>query len=281
MGVADKCVLWTADSREMAPAALLERLGGRQARFIHIDGEHSRAALTKDLELSTAVLQPGGILVLDDMLHPGYPTLPILQGHDQPGPHHRNCYRCGATDHISGDPACQAGPLDGWKGAPAAWKARFGPGKGKGNRQVKGKGRGKGAPKGKGKGSSYQRNLGARPALEPDTSNGICHNWARGNGYCKYGPNCNFKHEGPQGGGKRKDPFTSLLTSGNAKKARKKMVSLLINDFKESLSKDGSEPLGDKGTTDEKPEREDDTIYRLLRGAPTLIVVRSKGEALW
>jgi hypothetical protein len=57
------------------------------------------------------------------------------------------------------------------------------------------------------------------------------------------------------------------------------MVSLLINDFKESLSKDGSEPLGDKGTTDEKPEHEDDTIYRLLRGAPTLIVVRSKGEA--
>jgi hypothetical protein len=72
------------------------------------------------------------------------------------------------------------------------------------------------------------------------SSSGICHNWARGNGYCKYGPNCNFKHEGPQGGGKRKDPFTSLLTSGNSKKARKKIVSLLINDFKESMSQDGS-----------------------------------------
>jgi hypothetical protein len=57
------------------------------------------------------------------------------------------------------------------------------------------------------------------------------------------------------------------------------MVSLLINDFKESLSQDGSEPLGDKGATVEKPEPEDDTIYRLLRGAPTLIVVRSKIEA--
>ncbi len=53
--------------------------------------------------------------------HPGYPTLPILQRHDQPGPHHRTCYRCGETDYISGDPACKAGPLDIWKGASAVW----------------------------------------------------------------------------------------------------------------------------------------------------------------
>ena len=78
MGVADEQrVLWTADSREMKPEDLLARLEGQRARFIHIDGEHSRLALTKDLELSTAVLQPGGLLVLDDMLHPGYPTLMV------------------------------------------------------------------------------------------------------------------------------------------------------------------------------------------------------------
>ena len=44
---------------------------------MHIDGEHSRAALSKDLELATAVLDPAGVIVLDDMLHPGYPTLMV------------------------------------------------------------------------------------------------------------------------------------------------------------------------------------------------------------
>jgi hypothetical protein len=33
--------------------------------------------LTKDLELATAVLAPEGVMVLDDMLHPGYPTLAV------------------------------------------------------------------------------------------------------------------------------------------------------------------------------------------------------------
>ena len=60
-----------------SPAELLAKLGGRRPRFIHIDGEHSRAALTKDLELATAVLAPAGVIVLDDMLHPGYPTLMV------------------------------------------------------------------------------------------------------------------------------------------------------------------------------------------------------------
>ncbi len=86
---------------------------------------------------------------------------------------------------------------------------------------------------------------------------------------------CNFKHEGPQGGGKRKDPFTSLLTSGNSKKARKNIVSLLINDFKESLSQDGSETQKNQRGEEKKPDADDDNVYRLLRGAPTLIVARS------
>jgi predicted O-methyltransferase YrrM len=78
MGVAEnRRLLWTADSRDMEPAELLAKLDGQRVRFIHIDGEHSRAALTKDLELATAVLQPGGVIVLDDMLHPGYPTLMV------------------------------------------------------------------------------------------------------------------------------------------------------------------------------------------------------------
>jgi predicted O-methyltransferase YrrM len=65
-----------ADSREMTPDALLAASEGR-IRLFHIDGEHSRAALTRDLALATAVLAEGGVIILDDMLHPGYPTLMV------------------------------------------------------------------------------------------------------------------------------------------------------------------------------------------------------------
>jgi predicted O-methyltransferase YrrM len=93
-GVApDRRIAWKADSRTMQPAELIERLGGRRVRFFHIDGEHSRAALTKDLELATAVLAPGGLVVLDDMLHPGYPTL-MVAVHDYLRRHSHMCVLC-------------------------------------------------------------------------------------------------------------------------------------------------------------------------------------------
>lgn len=65
------------DAGAMAPADLLAKAGGVPLRFIHIDGEHSRAALGRDLALATACLAEGGLIVLDDMLHPGYPTLMV------------------------------------------------------------------------------------------------------------------------------------------------------------------------------------------------------------
>jgi predicted O-methyltransferase YrrM len=93
-GVADdRRIVWKADSRTMAPAELLARLGGRRPRFVHIDGEHSRSALTKDLELATAVLAPEGVIVLDDMLHPGYPTL-MVAVHEYLGRHPEMCVLC-------------------------------------------------------------------------------------------------------------------------------------------------------------------------------------------
>ena len=72
-----KRITWKADSRTMKPEDLLAKLGGQKVRFFHVDGEHSRHALTRDLELATAVLAPEGLIVLDDMLHPGYPTLMV------------------------------------------------------------------------------------------------------------------------------------------------------------------------------------------------------------
>jgi hypothetical protein len=65
---------WQADSRALSAAALRDRLA-RPARFFHIDGEHSVTGLTSDLELAHAVLHEAGVIALDDMLHPGYPTL--------------------------------------------------------------------------------------------------------------------------------------------------------------------------------------------------------------
>ncbi len=46
------------------------------------------------------------------------PVLPILNGHEQPGPHQKRCYNCGLTGYIGSDPACKAGPTDVWKGPP-------------------------------------------------------------------------------------------------------------------------------------------------------------------
>lgn len=74
---AERRITWKIDSRTTTPESLLAKVGGERVRLFHIDGEHSRAALTRDLELATAVIGEGGVLVLDDMLHPGYPTLMV------------------------------------------------------------------------------------------------------------------------------------------------------------------------------------------------------------
>lgn len=74
---AEKRITWRADSRSMTPDDLLAKLDGQRVRLFHVDGEHSRHALTRDLELATSVLAEGGVIVLDDMLHPGYPTLMV------------------------------------------------------------------------------------------------------------------------------------------------------------------------------------------------------------
>jgi hypothetical protein len=86
----ERRITWKADSRTMRPQELFDKLGGRRVRFFHVDGEHSRSALTKDLELATAVLAPEGVIVLDDMLHPGYPTL-MVAVHEYLGRHPEMC----------------------------------------------------------------------------------------------------------------------------------------------------------------------------------------------
>jgi hypothetical protein len=66
---------WKAHSGQMSADDLRVRLRSPSVRFFHIDGEHEYASLSADLELAHAVLHPSGIIAIDDMLHPGYPTL--------------------------------------------------------------------------------------------------------------------------------------------------------------------------------------------------------------
>jgi predicted O-methyltransferase YrrM len=71
----DRFVAWKASTADMQVADLQRKLAGQPARFIHIDGEHSYDNLKKELALAHAVLHSRGVICVDDMLHPGYPTL--------------------------------------------------------------------------------------------------------------------------------------------------------------------------------------------------------------
>jgi Methyltransferase domain len=71
-----KRVTLKADSTTLK-AADLTGLAGGPLRFIHVDSEHNDATLTSDMELALASLAPRGLMLLDDMLHPGYPTLAL------------------------------------------------------------------------------------------------------------------------------------------------------------------------------------------------------------
>jgi hypothetical protein len=73
----DRAIVLKADSRKLKPDELLGHASGKRIRFFHIDGEHTPDHLSKDLALAHATLDPRGVICLDDMLHPGYPTLAL------------------------------------------------------------------------------------------------------------------------------------------------------------------------------------------------------------
>jgi hypothetical protein len=71
----DRFLAWKTDSLTITTDALRDKLGGRAVRFFHVDGDHYYQSLSSDLELAHAVLHPNGVICVDDMLHPEYPTL--------------------------------------------------------------------------------------------------------------------------------------------------------------------------------------------------------------
>jgi hypothetical protein len=100
--------------------------------------------------------------------HPraGVPSMPILDGHAQPGPDQKRCYGCGGLGHVRGDPKCKAAHGSVWKGAPEGFKRRMEAGAHNLKPNKKG---------GKGKGGTTQRNAGKKKA-DVDMSKLPCHN---------------------------------------------------------------------------------------------------------
>jgi hypothetical protein len=72
----DRRITWKVDSANVTPEQVMERAGG-PVRLFHVDGEHTRPVLARDLELATAAIAPGGLIVLDDIQHPSYPLLMV------------------------------------------------------------------------------------------------------------------------------------------------------------------------------------------------------------
>jgi predicted O-methyltransferase YrrM len=76
-GVRDEALIACAvDTQTLAPNQF-RKLGGRNYRYIHIDGDHSPPCLKHDLSLAIGAISEGGVICLDDMLHPLYPELAV------------------------------------------------------------------------------------------------------------------------------------------------------------------------------------------------------------
>jgi len=74
----ERVVPVVANTQDLKPEDILSKAKGRPLRYLHIDGGHEPWILASDLELANQVMGAGGILCLDDMLHPQYPELPTV-----------------------------------------------------------------------------------------------------------------------------------------------------------------------------------------------------------
>jgi SAM-dependent methyltransferase len=77
-GDAARLRLMVADSLEITADALREKGGSSQFRFISIDGGHTREVVRNDIALAHSLLQPGGIIALDDAFN--HTTPGVIEG---------------------------------------------------------------------------------------------------------------------------------------------------------------------------------------------------------
>jgi hypothetical protein len=168
----------------------------------------------------------------------GHPSFPIMDGHAQPGAAMMSCYRCGVKGHRAGDPSCKGKEGEVHKDAPEWFRKQ----NGARARGGKGKGKGKGKKGGKG-------NRNAKP---------LCHNWSKGNGYCRYAAASNFSHDGPQGGDKRKgEKGSTTLPTKAVKRPKKEIMAMVIEGMKGE-----GETVKPKGS---KAEQASNTLLALVR----------------
>lgn len=76
-GAPGRSIVVAADSLKLSAKDLVALAPGKKVRFFHVDGEHTPEHLSNDLALATQTLHERGVICLDDMLHAGYPTLPV------------------------------------------------------------------------------------------------------------------------------------------------------------------------------------------------------------
>ena len=77
-GLPARSIVAAADSLKLSAKDILALAPGKKVRFFHVDGEHTPEHLSNDLTLASKTLDDRGVICLDDMLHAGYPTLPII-----------------------------------------------------------------------------------------------------------------------------------------------------------------------------------------------------------
>lgn len=77
-GIPGRSIIAAADSLKLSAKDILALAPGKKIRFFHIDGEHTPEHLSNDLALAVEALDERGVICLDDMLHAGYPTLPVI-----------------------------------------------------------------------------------------------------------------------------------------------------------------------------------------------------------
>jgi len=84
----DSVVIVQADSTTLVADDVLQSLGGQRPRLFSIDGGHTKAHVFSDLSLAEKTLHPGGIVFVDDYMHPAWPEVTEglhlwMQSHDK------------------------------------------------------------------------------------------------------------------------------------------------------------------------------------------------------
>jgi hypothetical protein len=77
------------------------------------------------------------------------------------------------------------------------------------------------------------------------------------------------------GGAKKKKSEAVFMATKRGKKARKKLTSLVIKDIKDSMTSEGRSVAQNNGQwADQNDSEEDSSLYRLIRGVPTGMILR-------